>query len=121
MYSAENPFSKRQTKWLVSKGFDVTTYHWSDTEINEDLKQSLKLRNRSNVVGLTGGSLVLFNLFLNTMSHLAHDLSERTDKGEFQPINAPYYIGGALIGYSIGLAFKSESKIKKTVEAKNTR
>lgn len=60
----QNPYSKRQTDWLVKNGFDVNNYDWQNPNINRQIRGAFDQRTGSFVWGAiatTYGALAVKN------------------------------------------------------------
>lgn len=60
----QNPYSKRQTNWLVKNGFDANNYHWQNPNINRQIRGAFDQRTGAQVWGViaaTSGALAVNN------------------------------------------------------------
>lgn len=109
----ENPYKKGRTKWLNENGFNTKSYTWDDSEINLYLNQSVKNRSAGNVLGYTGGGVILFGLLANLAGRFAYEVSNNDPNRQYHVFKAPYYLGGVLVASSVVLHVRSLSKLKK--------
>ena len=113
-------YRKAQLKWLNKEGFDTESYGWDDLYINSSVDMSLKQRNWGDVIGVTGGSLILINVLKNFIfGPLVHSLSD--EGGKYQPSNDLYLVGGAMVGGSLYLHIKSKSNLEKAKKRRKNR
>lgn len=109
----ENPYKKGKTKWLNNNGFETSTYDWSDIEVNLLIDKSLKRRSTGNLLGFTGGGILLLGLYANLVAS--------TFQRESKVINGPYIVGGTLIATSVVLSFNSISLLNKARTAREKK
>ncbi|MEO9481896.1 MAG: hypothetical protein ABJG47_00530 [Ekhidna sp.] len=115
----QNPYKKNRTKWLNSNGFITESYDWSDPSINLYLEKAVKRRTTSNIMGVTGGTILLLGLCANLVGSVFHE--DRDGREEYQVIKGPYFVGGAMVATSIGLSFDSIAKVNKAKKAKEKK
>ncbi|MEQ9006309.1 MAG: hypothetical protein RLP12_00385, partial [Ekhidna sp.] len=72
----ENPYKKNRTKWLIENGFNTGTYSWDDPTVNLYLDQAVKNRSTGNVLGITGGGIVVLGLAKNALGSLVKSISD---------------------------------------------
>ena len=118
---SENPYKKNRTKWLNENGFNTSTYSWDDPTINLYLDQAVKNRSTGNVIGITGGGIVVLGLAMNVVGSLVKSISDSNPDEPYQVVKGPYYLGGAMVATSIGLHFQAHSKLKKAREARSKK
>jgi hypothetical protein len=117
----ENPYKKNRTKWLNENGFNTSTYSWDDPVINLYLDQAVKNRSTGNVLGYTGGGILVLGLLVNGMGALVREISDSRPGEPFQVVKEPYYLGGAMVLTSICVHINAKSKLKKAIEVLNNK
>lgn len=117
----ENPYKKGKTKWLNENGFNTSSYTWNDVQINLALDKAVKNRSTGNVLGYTGGGVILFGLLANMAGRLAYEVSNNDPDRQFQIFKGPYYLGGVLITSSLVLHVNALSKLKKAKDLREKK
>lgn len=117
----ENPYKKNRTKWLNENRFNTSTYAWNDSAINLNIEKAIKRRSTSNIVGFTGGGILVLGLLANIVGSVVHDIGDHDLGEEYQVIKGPYYLGGIMIASSVALSFDSLGKLKKAKRAREVK
>lgn len=117
----ENPYKKGQTRWLNKNQFFTEGYDWKDPAINLYLDKAIKRRATSNLVGITGASVLLLGLVGNFMGSLSKEINSSNPNEEYQVTTWPYYLGGTMVGTSIVLSLDSTSKLNKAKALQKAR